>query len=67
MSNEVKTQWVIDVIKTAVTPCPDNGDIQLTILTRALARAAKILQIEKDVVVANFEKAYDTEEIASTH
>lgn len=61
MSQEVKGEWVIKTMQVAVALCPDDANVTLTILTRALARTGKILGVPKEELAEQFERAYDLE------
>jgi hypothetical protein len=63
VTTEVYGKWVTTVIGVVVAQCPDDANVQLSILTRALARAGKILGVDREILCENLERAYNTENI----
>ena len=61
---EVRSEWVNEVLRTTVRCEPRNPHVQLSILTRALVLAAKSVGADCDVVVANLQETWKTEQPA---
>ena len=61
--NEVKGEWVNRIILDVAAMSPQDGNVQLSILSRALIRAAKLLGVDKDIVLANLTLHWDSEKV----
>jgi hypothetical protein len=59
---EVKGEWINEILRVVVRQS-DVPDMQLTILTRALAFAGKTIGVSKKILVDNLETMYDAEPV----